>query len=66
MTLAGCALVVPPPLAPLLPKMSESEAWLPVPTPPITNDSAKIAARRKKTPPIQPLRLRIQMIMGER
>ena len=53
-------------LPPLLPKMSESEALLPVPTPPMMNDSAKIAARTKKTPPIQPLRLRIQMIMRER
>ena len=63
--LAGCG-VVEPPLPPLLPKMSEIEALLPVPTPPITNDRAKMAARTKNTTPIQPLRLRIQMIMRER
>ncbi len=43
--------------------MSESDAWEPVPTPPMMNDAAKIAARTKKTAPTQPLRLRIQMIM---
>jgi len=53
-------------LALLLPKMSESEAWLPVPTPPMMNESPKIATIKMKTPPTQPLRLRIQMIMGER
>jgi hypothetical protein len=62
--LLGCGVVEGLPLS--LPKMSESEALLPVPTPPMMNDAAKMAARTKKTPPTQPRRLRIQMIMGGR